>query len=168
MTNIRYDPADLVSADFNRTNLAMAEPTRSGWTPLVWKIVWSKDKPTKIGKTNKMKCSKLKTWCIQGFSSSDWAFSNDSHLPPSFGWKGWFEFYMFIICYAFDLIVHQFPGVKRCYIDANANKSNAHQCVSVSVKKSWQTWRARSSGRRWSQWRGAWKKILRREIKQSN
>ena len=27
---LKKDPADLVSADFNRTNLAMAEPTRSG------------------------------------------------------------------------------------------------------------------------------------------
>ena len=36
---LKKNPADLVSADFNRTNLAMAEPTRSGWTPLMWKII---------------------------------------------------------------------------------------------------------------------------------
>ena len=45
--------------------------------------------------------------------------------------------------YAFGFIVicglYQFSGLKRCNIDANANKSNAHQCVSVSVKKSLQT-----------------------------
>ena len=49
-----------VSADFNRTNLAMAEPTRSGWTPLVLKIIWSKEKMTKKGKPKRFKHDVLK------------------------------------------------------------------------------------------------------------
>ena len=43
-----------------------------------------------------------------------------------------------LLCLWFDCYL-LFPGLRRCHIDANAYKSNAHQCARVSVNISWQT-----------------------------